>query len=190
MPGKRGLNDQTYANRPNRHYCLWCLNIPVIAKNTRNSAFVLLSGVHYFVGSLICSLKYDHARYNIHWPLPYPEPIRIYPHLHIYQRQDLTWINEVNAFRPDYSPSATLLTNSSVSPSPNHPLPQPNDLNLSLPVPLFRAPLQRFTVTPNYSLHSTTNHWHYTGLHRQQQTVNFTAINKILLSATAPKPPI
>lgn len=117
MPGKRGLNDQTYANRPNRHYCLWCLNIPVIAKNTRNSAFVLPSGVHDFVGSLICSLKYDHARYNIHWPLPYPEPIRTYPHLHISQRQDMTWIKEVNAFKPDYTPSATLLTNSSVSSS-------------------------------------------------------------------------
>ena len=190
MPGKRGLNDQTYANRPNRHSYLWCLNIPVIAKNTRNSAFVLLSGVHYFVGSLICSLKYDHARYNIHWPLPYPEPIRTYPHLHISQRQDLTWINKVFSFTPDYTPFATLLTNSFVSPSPNHPLPQPNDLNLSLPVPLFRAPLQRFTVTPNYSLHPITNHWYYTGLHRQQQTVNFTAIHKILLPATAPKPPI
>lgn len=56
---KEGLNDQTYANRPNRHSYLWCLNIPVIAKNTRNSAFVLPSGVHYFVGSLQFDLQFE-----------------------------------------------------------------------------------------------------------------------------------
>ena len=69
MPGKRGFNDQTYANRPNRHSYLWCLNIPVIAKNTRNSAFVLPSGVHYFVGSLQFDLQFEILPRSIQYSL-------------------------------------------------------------------------------------------------------------------------